>query len=70
MILGNESGPCFDDLVAQHTERFAPVDGVEFGLIKEMAAAYWRIRRAWAIENRLMETALRNHFSYVSFNPI
>src|ERR1035441_5248672 len=60
VVLENESGPCFDDLVAQHTERFAPVDGVEFGMIEEMAAAYWRMRRAWAIENRLMEKALRN----------
>ena len=25
-----------------------------------LAAAYWRMRRAWAIENRLMEKALRN----------
>jgi hypothetical protein len=60
VVLENESGPCFDDLVAQHTERFAPADGVEFGMIEEMAAAYWRMRRAWAIENRLMEKALRN----------
>jgi hypothetical protein len=60
VVLENESGPCFDDLVAQHTERFAPADGVEVGMIEEMAAAYWRMRRAWAIENRLMEKALRN----------
>ena len=60
VVLENESSACFDDLVAQHTERFAPADGVEFGMIEEMAAAYWRMRRAWAIENRLMEMALRN----------
>jgi hypothetical protein len=60
VVLENESGPCFDDLVTQHTQRFAPVDGVEFGMIEEMAAAYWRMRRAWAIENRLMEKALRH----------
>jgi hypothetical protein len=29
-------------------------------MIEEMAAAYWRMRRAWAIENRLMEKAIRN----------
>ena len=60
VVLENESGPCFDDLVAQHIQRFAPADGVEFGMIEEMAAAYWRMRRAWAIENRLMEKALRH----------
>jgi hypothetical protein len=60
VVLQNESGRCFDGLVTQHTERFAPVDGVEFGMIEEMAAAYWRMSRAWAIENRLMERALQN----------
>ena len=60
VVLENESGPCFDQLVAEHTGRFAPADGVEFGMIEEMAAAYWRMRRAWVIENRLMEKALRH----------
>jgi len=60
VVLENESGPCFDDLVTQYTQRFAPADGVEFGIVEEMAAAYWRMRRAWAIENRLMEKALRH----------
>jgi hypothetical protein len=60
VVLENESSACFDDLVAQHTERFAPADGVEFGIVEEMAAAHWRMRRAWAIENRLMEKAIRN----------
>ena len=60
VVLENESGPCFDHLVTEHTRRFAPADGVEFGMIEEMAAAYWRMRRAWAIENRLMEKALRH----------
>ena len=60
VVLENESGACFDDLVAQHTERFAPADGVEFGIIEEMAAAHWRMRRAWVIESRLMERAIRH----------
>jgi hypothetical protein len=59
VVLENESGPCFDDLLTQHIERFAPADGVEFAMIEEMAAANWRMRRAWAIENRLMEKATR-----------
>jgi hypothetical protein len=60
VVLKNESSQCFDDLVTQHIERFAPADGVEFAMIEEMVAANWRIRRAWAIENRLMEKAIRN----------
>jgi hypothetical protein len=58
--LENESSECFDELVTQHEERFAPADGVEFAMIEEMVAANWRQRRAWAIENRLMEKAIRN----------
>jgi hypothetical protein len=58
VVLKNESGPCFDDLVAQHLERFTPADGVAFGIVEEMAMAGWRMRRARAIENRMMEKAL------------
>ena len=59
VVLENESSECFDELVTQHQERFAPADGVEFAMIEEMVAANWRMRRAWAIENRLMEKATR-----------
>jgi hypothetical protein len=58
--LENESNQCFDDLVTQHIQRFAPADGVGFAIIKEMVAANWHMRRAWAIENRLMDQAIRN----------
>ena len=60
VVLENESSECFDDLVAQYIARFAPADGVELGMVEEMAVAHWRLRRARAIENRLMEKALRN----------
>jgi hypothetical protein len=58
--LGNESRECFDDLVTQHIQRFDPADGVEFAMIEEMVAANWRMRRAWAIETRLMDKAIAN----------
>lgn len=60
VVLENESSECFNDLVAQYIERFAPADGVEFGIVEEMAVAHWRMRRARGLENRLMEKALRN----------
>jgi hypothetical protein len=60
VVLENESSECFDDLVTQHIQRFAPADGVEFAMIEEMVAANWRMRRAWAIENRLMDQAICN----------
>lgn len=57
-VLSNESPEAFRSLLRQHLARFAPADGVEFGLIEEMVAAYWRMRRAWAIENHMMEAVL------------
>ena len=60
VVLENESNQCLDDLVTQHIQRFAPADGVGFAIIGEMAAANWHMRRAWAIENRLMDQAIRN----------
>jgi hypothetical protein len=29
---------------------------VEIGMIEEMVATFWRMRRAWAVENRLLDT--------------
>jgi hypothetical protein len=53
--LDTESRECFDDLLALHLERFQPADGVEFSMIEEMVASCWRMRRAWAIETRMMD---------------
>jgi hypothetical protein len=39
--------------------RFAPVGEAELGFIKEMAAAYWRMRRRWTIEAELLNTGMR-----------
>ena len=56
-VVGNESREAFQDLFKLHVDSFSPVDDVEMGMIEEMASAYWRIRRNWAIENYLLETA-------------
>ena len=58
VVLETESGEAFENLLAQHLDRFQPADGVEFGMIEEMAAAYWRMRRAWAIETRMFENKI------------
>jgi len=58
VVLPGEVGDAFDSLVDQHCARFGPLDGVEFGMIEEMASSYWRLRRAWAIENRLLSGAM------------
>jgi hypothetical protein len=56
-VLGNESREAFQDLFNFHVDSFSPLDDVEMGMIEEMASAYWRIRRNWAIENYLLESA-------------
>jgi hypothetical protein len=58
VVLENESREGFDSLLAQFVARFGPADGVELGLIEEMLSAFWRQRRAWAMETRIMDTAI------------
>src|ERR1043166_3069090 len=48
VLLPHESRENFEVLLNQYIERFGPLDAVEEGLIEEMVAAFWRIRRAWA----------------------
>jgi hypothetical protein len=43
---------------SEFVARFAPADGVELGLVEEMLSAFWRQRRAWAIETRIMDNAI------------
>jgi hypothetical protein len=59
----NESRTAFDALLAQHLHRLQPADGLEFGFIEEMAAAYWRMRRAWALETRILENHAKAAFT-------
>jgi len=54
VVLKNESPDGFAEVLADHLERFQPVDGVEFGVVEEMVAAWWRMRRAWSIETQLL----------------
>ena len=58
VVLSNEATANFDELVAQHIHKFGPADGVELAMIEEMAAAYWRLRRAWAIETKWMDEGM------------
>jgi hypothetical protein len=56
LVLEDESPEAFQALLAQHLDRLQPVDGLEFGMIEEMVAASWRMRRAWAIETHMIDT--------------
>ena len=57
VVLGMESREAFHDLLSFHVECFSPLDDVERGMVEEMASAFWRLRRNWAIENYLLESA-------------
>ena len=55
LLLDSESHHTFARLLRAHLDRFQPADQVEYGLIEEMVAAHWRMRRAWALETRMLQ---------------
>src|SRR5690349_19897873 len=61
VVLSNESDENFHDLLGQYLGNCSPRDGVEFGMVEEMVASYWRLHRAMAIEKYLFDHALNNH---------
>jgi len=58
IVLRNESGDTFTQLLAHHQAKLRPADDVEEGAIEEMAAASWRLRRLWTIETRLFDNSI------------
>jgi hypothetical protein len=58
VVLGNENLEGFEDITAAYCRRFQPADDVELGMVEEMVAAYWRLRRALAIEMGMMEAGM------------
>jgi hypothetical protein len=58
IVVEGESREGFQAVLTQHLERFQPADGVELGIVEEMVAASWRMRRAWAIESRLLSEGI------------
>jgi len=63
VVLEGEGEENFQLLLEQHVERLQPADGVEYALVEEMAAAYWRLHRNWAMEKRMIDTQARNELS-------
>jgi len=58
VVLTNECRENFEILMAQHIDRYRPADDVELSVVEEMAVAFWRMRRAKAIETRLFDDAI------------
>jgi hypothetical protein len=61
VVMNDEPREAFEALFHSYFDRFGPLDAVEAGMVEEMVAAWWRLRRTWAIENHLLDTAALNH---------
>jgi hypothetical protein len=55
LLFSGEDAANFQILMQNHERRFQPADGIEFGIIEEMCAAYWRLHRVWTIETHTLE---------------
>jgi hypothetical protein len=58
VVIKGESRESFLELLQFHIDRFQPADGVEFGMMEEMASCKWRLHRAWYLEKGLFEKQL------------
>jgi hypothetical protein len=56
LVLNDESPEAFETLLSHRIERDQAADPVEFGFVEEMVGAALRMRRAWAIETRMLDT--------------
>ena len=55
IVLNDESLAGYKAVKDDHLERLRPADGMQFGMVEEMAATHWRYRRALAMEARLLQ---------------
>ncbi len=58
VVLDNESADGFKDVLAEYETRMQPADNVELGMVEEMVASWWRLRRLWAIETSTLDTGI------------
>lgn len=58
IVLDNERKKNFKTLTCQYREYFNPQSAVEEGIIEEMEAACWRMRRVWALETRMLNQSM------------
>jgi len=63
VVLQNESPDAFSELFDQYIKSFNPEIPVEMDMIEEMTSAYWRMRRLWAIETKMMDEQISQQSS-------
>jgi len=56
LVLSNEDHSIFEKLQQTYIDSFQPTNSLELELIHTMAAAEWRMRRAWTVETALADT--------------
>ena len=59
VVVENESKELFDAVLLQHVGYFSPKNDVEYGMVEDIACAYWRLRRVMAIETSMLNTGVR-----------
>jgi hypothetical protein len=55
VIVGEESHDEFENAMEEHIRLPRPENNVELTIVENIVSAFWRTRRLWAIEARLME---------------
>ncbi len=61
LVLDIESQEIFDGYFKSLIKRYQPTDEFELGIVEEMAAAVWRTRRSWAIEQSTLNTRTKTY---------
>jgi len=58
IVLDNERSENFTVLTKDYSEALGAASEMERGMIEEMAAANWRMRRWWALETRMLNAEM------------
>jgi len=60
ILVNTESPTPFKTVFDLFVARWAPVDDIEISFVKQMAVASWNLRRVWAMETGMLESAMEN----------
>ena len=55
VVLTNEDGGAFEELVGAYIQRIRPIDPIEMRLTRELASIDWRLARILALDTRMLD---------------
>lgn len=58
IVLDNERKKNYLELLAEFCDRFKPTDSFDMALVEDMAASYWRMRRAMAVQTNIVNESM------------